>query len=140
MMQEEKINSQGHEERNELKSEVENYYRYYRRGSNRWFIIYFGCLYLSALFSGFAAVTLKLDMTAKNRDLPAILAAIAAILSTLTAAGDFSKRYRANRIARGSIEQLKLDLSDRNIDLGKIRSELKEIIRIYTGDTIGSGK
>lgn len=92
---------------------VDNYHRY-RGNSIRWSAVYFGCLFGAAAFSALSALLLKLEILAAHprlqKDLPAILATLAALLITLTTSGDFARKWQANRIAASDMENLAYDL------------------------------
>lgn len=68
-------------------------YREYRTNATQWSLAYFGCLFGSAFASALAGVVLKLDILkdrpALKNDSAAALAAIAALLVTLSTSGDF---------------------------------------------------
>jgi hypothetical protein len=89
-------------------------YREYRANAVRWSFAYFGCLFGAAFASALAGVVLKLDVlkdrpSLKN-DSAAALAAIAALLITLSTSGDFQRKWQANRIAADAMENLSYDL------------------------------
>lgn len=89
-------------------------YREYRANAVRWSFAYFGCLFGSALASASAGVVLKLEAlksrpSLKN-DSAAALAALAALLITLSTSGDFQRKWQANRTAADAMENLSYDL------------------------------
>src|SRR5216683_2091414 len=68
----------------------------YRHNTVVWSATYFSCLFLSAAFSAFAGLVLKLEFFVKNtelkKDMAALLAVIAALLITLSSVGDFQNK------------------------------------------------
>ena len=97
-------------------------------------------LYVSSALSAAAAVMLKIEVAkAYANDASAICAAVAALLTTLIAGGGFSRKWRTNRIARGKISQLLIDVDDPGSDLGKIRNQLKQVINDEDEAIIGPG-
>lgn len=97
-------------------------YHEYRTNSILWSFAYFGCLFGSAFASALAGVVLKLDILkdrpALKNDSAAALAAIAALLVTLSTSGDFQRKWQSNRIAADAMENLSYDLlkADKSLD------------------------
>jgi len=98
----------------ELASVVQKNYEEYREYSTRWSVVVFSCILLSAAFSAFAGFVLKLkafsNASVVKEDLAALLAMLAALLITMSAAGDFQRKWQANRIATSDTEALAYDL------------------------------
>lgn len=131
------------EERKDLQREIEDFYRRRDFSTKTWSALHHGSLYLSAIFSAAAALILKLD-SLKNisyqSDISASLAAAAAIITALTAAGSFHRKWRVNRTSRSNLAQLRIALSDPATDGASIRSELKNIIKKHDEGIIGPEK
>jgi hypothetical protein len=131
------------DERALLAKQIEQKYSWYDRGSRMWSIAHHSSLYLGAILSAAAALVLKMDFL-KGRsyttDLAASGAAIASLLSTIAAAGGFDRKWRANRISRGKVDELRIDLSDQNADLKAIRDRLKAIIDAHDQGIAGMTK
>ncbi len=89
-------------------------YREYRANAVRWSAAYFGCLFGAALLSACAGILLKLEILKERlglkNDLAATMAALASLLITLLTIGSFEEKWRANRIAASSMENLAYDL------------------------------
>jgi hypothetical protein len=68
-----------------------------------------------------------------------ILAFCAAALSALAATGGFDRKWRANRLSRGRLDELRIDFMDSNADLRIIRERLKNIIRMHDQEVLGGG-
>jgi len=61
-------------------------------------------------------------------DVPATVSAVAALLGTFAASGGFERKWRANRISRGKIEELRIDLTADSADAKAVRERFKAII------------
>ena len=128
------------QEKETLTIRVERLYKTRDRSTKMWSALYHGALYLSAISSASAALILKLDFLKGSNyqnDLSAILAGAGAIIATLTAAGSFHRKWRVNRSSRSALEQLRIDLSNPEMDGEKIRTSLKEIVRKHDEGIIG---
>ena len=89
-------------------------YTEYRANAIRWSAVYFGCVFGSAFFSALAGLVLKLDLLSSRpnlrSDMAAIFAMIGALLVTLSTAGDFQRKWQANRDAAAAMENLSFDV------------------------------
>jgi hypothetical protein len=97
----------------------------------------FGTTLLS-LTAGFV-VQLKfqvLPLTA-NESLATILAFLAAAFSGVSAVGGFERKWRANRLSRGRIDDLYVDLTDPSADLRGVRNKVKAIRRAHDLEILG---
>jgi hypothetical protein len=120
-------------------------YREYRANAVRWSFAYFGCLFGAAFASALAGVVLKLDIlkdrpSLKN-DSAAALAAIAALLITLSTSGDFQRKWQANRIAADAMENLSYDLlkGGKALDRNLILDRIKAINEARSEGVVGKG-
>jgi hypothetical protein len=88
---------------------LENY-KEYRANARNWSVVYFGCLFFSAVCAALAGVVIKLEFVLTNeglkKDLAKVLAMVAALLITLSTVGGFHQRWWANRLAAAKIEKL----------------------------------
>lgn len=112
-------------------------------GAKSWSTLYNGSLIVSALASAIAAIFLKLDITAHlpyRTDISAILAGVAAVLTTIAAAGGFDRKWQINRISRSRLEQLQVDLTNPQVNEEEIREELKQIIEQHEEGILGPKK
>ena len=86
----------------------------YRTNSTWWSAVYFTCLFGSAFLSALAGLVLKLELLQAwprfRNDLAATAAVLAALLITLSTAGDFQRKWQANRIAAAAMENLAYEL------------------------------
>lgn len=125
--------------RRELTLEVDKYYRRFDTGCRWWSTAHHGSLFLAALLSVAAALLLKLESLQElqtRADIAAILAAVAGLLGTIAATGGFQRKWRANRLSRGRISQLQIDLTDAGADLTAIRAELKSILTAHDNSIV----
>ncbi|HEY3569010.1 MAG TPA: hypothetical protein VGP73_13835 [Thermoanaerobaculia bacterium] len=118
-------------------------YHEYRTNSILWSFAYFGCLFGSAFASASAGVVLKLDMLkdrpALKNDSAAALAAIAALLVTLSTSGDFQRKWQSNRIAADAMENLSYDLlrADKALSHDLILDRIKTINEARSEGVVG---
>jgi hypothetical protein len=102
-------------------------YREHRANTIRWSAAYFGCTFGSALLSASSGVVLKIASFPNATDVAAVSAAVAALLVTLSTAGDFHRKWLANRGAATAMENLAYDLLKSHVELDVIVERLKEI-------------
>lgn len=102
----------------------------YRRSAWRWKFSYRTLLVVSAMFSTGAAVIGKLDYYEFNggSDIAAILAAAAAVITTLIAALDFEVNWRINRRSRHEVDVLSLESEKSTANSDKLLTELQAIV------------
>ena len=122
--------------------ELKNEYEKYRRLAHKWSLIHQASLYASAVLSASAAFVLQLNVLKTNYpdariDISATLAFLAAILTTITASGNFQRRYRANRIAKSGIKILLNKISNPNADIEAIDKDYERIIIERTDELVG---
>lgn len=86
----------------------------YSTYASRWSGVYWGSVFGAAILSALAGLTVKLDalkdkklLTLSQTDLAALLAGSAALLITISSAGDFAGKWRTNRTAKNRSEQLR---------------------------------
>ncbi len=100
-----------------------------------WSAVHHTFIFGAAILSALAALTLQLkSLTLQpdtRTDVATGLAALAALIGVISASGGFGKKWRANRITKGTLEQIQIELMDPSCDLSKIISELKEMKRIH---------
>lgn len=129
------------EERAALEAQITEKYRWYNTGSKMWSFAHHASLYLAAILSATSALVLKIGSlkieAAFRNDTAAICAAAAALLATLASAGGFSRKWEANRIGRGQIEELQIDITAADADGARIRERLKQIIENQDRGVVG---
>lgn len=120
-------------------------FRWFNTGSRLWSAVHHWSLGLSAVCSALAAVVLKLNWAhevfpaaADRDDLAAVLAALATLITAISAAGSFGRKWQSNRISRGRVERLQIALSDPAANAATIRHELQDIIKQHDERLIGT--
>lgn len=133
------------EERAYLAQQLAAKFRWFNTGSHLWSAVHHWSLGISAVCSALAAVVLKLNWahevfpTAADRDdLAAVLAALATLITAISAAGSFGRKWQSNRISRGRVERLQIALSDPTANTSTIRHELQDIIKQHDERLIGT--
>lgn len=121
---------------------LKNEYEKYRTLAHKWSLIHQTSLYASAILSASAAFVLQLNVLKDHYpnariDISAALAFLAAIITTITASGNFQRRYRANRIAKSGILILLNKISNPNADIDAIDKDYERIIRERTDELLG---
>ena len=122
-------------------AELERWYKWYNWGCHFWSSLHHGSLYGAAVFSAASALVLKLDSLkdlSTRSDVGAALATVAALTATLAAAGGFRRKWQSNRISRGLISELRIDLTDPTSNSTEIRKSLKRIIDQHDRAIIGT--
>ncbi len=114
--------------------EIDNQQARSQRGVQRWNVYYYGSLFGSIVFAAMAALLPKLDSVPDGfvrRDLPSILAALAALLTTLMHAGSFERRWRASRERRVRTQELRLELLDPSVDARNVLKRIQLVVAVY---------
>jgi hypothetical protein len=119
----------------ELKQRVKEKYEEYAAYTLRWSGVYWGSVFGAAILSALSGIFLKLDAFKDKRilmlsqtDIAAILAGIAALLITISSAGDFSGKWKANRAARDHAEILNNELYNSKVAPEEVVTQLNKII------------
>jgi len=80
-----------------------------RSNAARWSGVYWGFTFFAAVCSALAALVLKVETLIRNeaakKDIAAALAVVAALLVTISASGDFQRKWQANRVAAAELER-----------------------------------
>jgi hypothetical protein len=122
---------------------VINTYDEYRANAARWSGVYFTCIFGSAFLSALAGLVLKLDLLQPwprfRNDLAATAAMLAALLITLSTAGDFQRKWQANRMAAAAMENLAYDLITRKTaaDLSAVIVDIRAINAARNNGVVG---
>ncbi len=128
------------EERISLGKEVKYWLKRWRFGQSVWSLAHHVSLFGAATMSvaiGFI-VQLKTPLLAGGDEtLSTSLAFGAAVLSALAAAGGFERKWRANRLSRGRLDELRIDFMADGADLHRLRERLKSIIRMHDQEVLG---
>ena len=134
------------DERVKLQPILTEKFRFFNRGSKAWSGLYNWTLAASALFSGAAVIVLKVEFFKAHfnltdndlKDIGAVVAAIATLITTVSAGGGFGRKWQANRVSRGRIERLQIEFDAPDADGKTIRTELEDILQKHDEAIIGS--
>lgn len=129
------------EPHSQLTDQIDYWHRRWALGQRAWSLAHHGALFGASVLSvgvGFI-VQLKSELLTAlpNQSLSTFLAFLAAALSAVAGGGGFERKWRANRISRARLDGLRLDLSEPGADLGQMRKQLKEIIRLHDEEVLG---
>jgi hypothetical protein len=129
----------------EKKNAVKNYFDEYNSYTWRWSFAYWGSVFGAAILSALAGILLKLDalkdkqiLRLSQTDISALLAGIAALLITISSAGDFSGKWKANRTAKFRTEQLKNELDNPKLTNQDVTERLNKIIEDQNNGVINT--
>jgi hypothetical protein len=118
-------------------------YHEFRNNSSRWSFAYFGCLFLSAVLSAFAAFILKLEcfpnQPALKKDVAALCSTVAAVLITLSTVGNFQQKWQANRLAATAMQNLVYEAwqDGSTQDKATIYTKIEEINLLRNQEIVG---
>jgi hypothetical protein len=119
----------------ELKEEADRWRNHFMRGQKNWSVAHhltvFGSIVCSVTAGGLLQVT-SVDL----KGVSAVLTSIAAALTSLAAAGGFERKWRSNRLSRGRIDGLLIDLQADMPKLGELADRLKDIIMQHDQDVV----
>lgn len=125
-----------------LNTEINSWLGRWRRGQKAWsaahHITLFGAAILSLAVGFIVQMDAPLLRQLPNANLSTILAFVAAALSGVAAAGGFERKWLANRLSRGRLDDLRIDFMDPDVDLKDARAKLKDILRMHDQEILGS--
>jgi hypothetical protein len=103
------------EQREKFEARIERQDRWYARGQRLWGLAHYLALFVSIISSGMAALIPQLQGFNSDfqKNLTSILAGMAAVLISLSTAGGFGKKWRANRLSKSMIRKLRNELIGR---------------------------
>jgi hypothetical protein len=97
-----------------LNKELMAWHKWFNSGSKQWGLAYHFCLYGTTIITLLIGFLTQIDFEyfwgIPKNILIALLAFFAAGFSSLIAKGGLDRKWKSNRINRGKIEQLQLDL------------------------------
>jgi len=100
-----------------------------------WSLLHHGFVFGAVILSAAAALVLQLKSilltTEQRSDIATVLTAIASVVGVISVSGAFAQKWRTNRLTKGTLEQIEIDLMDPNCDYRKLLEELKEMKRIH---------
>ena len=115
-----------------------------RRGQVLWSAVHHGSRFGTVIASALAGMVVQIDAETlagwRPETWTTMLAALAAVLGGLAAAGSFEQKWRANRASRSSLDQLRIDLLATDADAGAARDRLKEILATHDRWITGEGQ
>ena len=134
------------EERVFLEHQLNVKLKWFNNGSRLWSTVHHWSLGVSAASSALAAIVIKLNwleealptIYANRDDAVALFAGLATIITAISAAGSFGRKWQTNRISRGRIERLQIALSDPTASAPAIRDELQDIMKKHDEGIIGT--
>lgn len=134
------------EERVFLEQQINAKLKWFNNGSRLWSTVHHWSLGFSAASSALAAIVIKLNwlehalptIYANRDDAVALCAGLATIITAISAAGSFGRKWQTNRISRGRIERLQIALSDPAASATSIRDELQDIMKKHDEGIIGT--
>lgn len=101
------------EQKERFETKLNQLSEWYGKGRRQWSFAHHSALYISAISSAAAAVIPQLQgftNQALQKNLTSILASLATVLISLGTAGGFARKWRANRVNKSKVEQLKGEL------------------------------
>lgn len=131
------------DEREAVTTQVENWFHWSSRGSKTWSCLHHATYALASVLSLIVAFILQLpgadggDPGFDANLWGGVLALTAAILSTVSGNAGFERKWKANRLTRSKVNQLKIDLTEPAPDYAAIRKTLKTIIGEHNRAILG---
>jgi len=105
------------EERDRIQKLINERAKWYQTGSRWWSFAHHCSVFIPAIFGATAVSFLKLDLLKSvphATDISALLAGLAALVTTVSAAGAFHTKWLTNRRSRGSLEAVKIYFAGTN--------------------------
>ena len=117
-------------EKDDVSQKIAADYREFRTAARYWSIAYNASQFGAAALSAAAALVLKLDglgaVTTRN-DWGAILAAAAAVITTVLTTGRFKDKWEANRIAAFAVRDLSYQIAKSTANTDEILTQLQRV-------------
>lgn len=110
-----------------LQTKAEKWQSWFQIGQKNWSFVYHITVFGSIICSVAAGALLQV----KSVDLvgfSSVLTSMAAVLTSLAAAGGFERKWRSNRLSRSRVDCLLIDLEAENPDIPDLAKQLKDII------------
>ncbi len=107
-----------------------------------WSLVHHTFLFGGAVLSAVAVVVLQLEepvlkiISATN--LASLLAAAAALTTTIAGSGGFDRKWRTNRLVKVRLVQLGVDLTNPEVEAANIRQDLKDIAQLRYEGIVGA--
>ncbi len=124
-----------------LKEELTKYYKWFNKGTRSWSFAYHLCLYtsiISTLLIGFISQMNEVWFLGINKDvIISFFAFLSAVLTGIIAKGGLDRKWKSNRINRGKVDCLRLELISGDKKTPELISELKTIITDHDKVIVG---
>ena len=117
------------QDRETLDAELTKHYDWYNSGTRMWSTLHHTTLFLVPILTAVATVLLKAEWDWASDNVQIILTTAATVLASIAASQGFAKKWQTNRMSRSQIDQIRVEMTDPNVDLKTIRAKLLEIIR-----------
>ncbi|KVH78754.1 hypothetical protein WJ41_35175 [Burkholderia ubonensis] len=132
------------DEREQIASYVAEQLRAENLWTKLWSLLYHGFVFGAATLSAAAALILQLKSIGieptSRTDLATALAAVSSLVAVISASGGFAAKWRANRITKGTLEQIQIDLMDPACELANIREQLKRMKHVHNSAIVGEAE
>jgi hypothetical protein len=129
------------DDRKKLEVYVAGALRAENRWTKLWSLLYHGSAFGAATLSAAAALVLQLQsieiQKTSRTDLATALAAISSLIAVISASGAFAVKWRANRITKGTLEQIQIDLMASDCNLAEVREKLKKMKQVHDAAIVG---
>lgn len=118
---------------NFIKEELIKWENWFNTGSKQWSFAYHFCVYAATISTLLVAFISQLPndfvfFGIEKNILNSILAFTAAVLTSIIAKGGLDRKWKSNRLNRGKVKALKLELQSKPDEYLKVVEELKTII------------
>lgn len=135
------------EQRSNLENRLSNYLSDYKAAQWRYTAAYHTCIFGAAIFSALAALLVKVRVTmfglrdrTRRENWTATTAAIAALLITISTAGNLQQSWQDNMTRRYAVESLlNLFKADQNLTSNEIEDYGKKLAQITDRNFVKSG-
>ncbi len=105
------------DERDRIQKLIDERAEWYHKGSRGWSFAHHCSVFIPPIFGAAAVLFLKLDLLKSVQhatDISALLAGVAALVTTISAAGGFHAKWLTNRRSRGNLESVKIYFAGTN--------------------------
>ena len=119
-----------------LLGEAQKWRGWFFRGQALWSAAHYGSLFGSIICSVAAGALIHTGLQ-KYAVLATALTSAAAVLTGLGSSGGFERKWRSNRLSRGRIDSLLLDLHTDAPNLPHLVARLKDIVAKHDNEIVG---
>lgn len=129
------------DQRAELQREVDVWRRHFNLGCKLWSAANHGALLVATFSTAAAAVLLKTNLpsmaASQKSDWAALLAIVGSFITGISTFAGADRKWRANRLGRGKMNQLRIDLMDPAANLAAVRAALKDALEAEDKHVLG---